>query len=134
MSWPPIANRQRIAVSPLHPDHRLAAMAGLTSTLRTMHPITSGCSTPSTTAASGMASPRTQGTDLSESDRTLDLVTQAIADGMALGVLAPGDARQAASVLWAAVNGTLALLAHPIRRALSRPNLRIYIARRWRYF
>ena len=45
-------------------------------------------------------------------------MTQAIADGMALGVLAPGDTRQAAGVLWAALNGTLALLAHPIRRTL----------------
>lgn len=53
-----------------------------------------------------------------ESDHTLDLVAQAIADGMALGLFAPGDARQLASALWAALNGALALMAHPVRRAL----------------
>ena len=55
---------------------------------------------------------------LIESNRTLDLVAQAVADGMALGIFAAGDARQAASVLWAALNGALALAAHPIRRTL----------------
>ena len=53
---------------------------------------------------------------LIESNRTLDLVGQAIADGMALGLFAPGDAHQMAGVLWAALNGALALAAHPIRR------------------
>lgn len=53
-----------------------------------------------------------------ESNRTLDLVSQAMSDGMALGLFAPDDARQAASVLWAALNGALALVAHPIRRTL----------------
>jgi AcrR family transcriptional regulator len=53
---------------------------------------------------------------LIESNRTLDLVSQAIADGMALGLFAPGDAHQTAGVLWAALNGALALTAHPIRR------------------
>lgn len=53
-----------------------------------------------------------------ESERTLVLVAQAIADGMALGLFAPGDARQLASALWAALNGALALMAHPVRRAL----------------
>ena len=53
---------------------------------------------------------------LIESNRTLDLVSQAIADGMALGLFAPGDPHQAAGVLWAALNGALALVAHPIRR------------------
>lgn len=55
---------------------------------------------------------------LHESNRTLELVTQAIADGAALGLFAAGDARQAASVLWAALNGALALAAHPIRQTL----------------
>ena len=42
---------------------------------------------------------------LIESNRTLDLVAQAVADGIALGIFAHADARQAASVLWAALNG-----------------------------
>lgn len=52
------------------------------------------------------------------SNRALDLVTRAIADGMALGTFLPGNPRQAAGVLWAALNGALALVAHPIRREL----------------
>jgi TetR/AcrR family transcriptional regulator len=55
---------------------------------------------------------------LIESSRTLDLVSQAIADGMALGLFAPGDSHQTAGVLWAALNGALALAAHPIRREM----------------
>jgi len=50
------------------------------------------------------------------SEQTLALATQAINDGMALGLFTPGDARQAACVLWAALNGALALTSHPIRR------------------
>lgn len=52
------------------------------------------------------------------SSRTLELVTQAISDGMALGIFTPGDARQNAGVIWAALNGVLALMAHPVRRQL----------------
>lgn len=55
---------------------------------------------------------------LVESNRTLDLVARVIADGMARGTFAPGDARQAASVLWASLNGALALMSHPIRRQM----------------
>ncbi len=55
---------------------------------------------------------------LGASNQTLDLVTQAIADGMALGIWAAGDARQTAAVLWAGLNGALTLLAHPIRRTM----------------
>jgi len=55
---------------------------------------------------------------LVESKRTLELVAQAVADGIALGIFVHADARQAASVLWAALNGALALAAHPIRRTL----------------
>ena len=51
---------------------------------------------------------------LVESNRTLDLVAQAVADGIALGIFAHADARQAASVWRAALNGALALVAHPI--------------------
>jgi AcrR family transcriptional regulator len=53
-----------------------------------------------------------------ESNRTLDLAAQAIADGMALGLFAPGDPRQLAAVLWASLNGALALMADPIRRTM----------------
>ncbi len=55
---------------------------------------------------------------LAESNRTLDLAAQAIADGLALGIFVVDDAHQAASVLWAALNGALALAAHPIRREM----------------
>lgn len=55
---------------------------------------------------------------VAESNRTLELVAQAIADGMALGLFAPGDARQLAGVIWAALNGARALMAHPVRREL----------------
>lgn len=55
---------------------------------------------------------------VSESNRTLDLVAQAISDGMALRLFAPGDARQLAGVIWAALNGARALMAHPVRRDL----------------
>ncbi len=55
---------------------------------------------------------------VAESNHTLDLVSQAIADGLDLGLFAAGDARQAAGVLWAALNGALALMSHPIRRQM----------------
>ncbi len=60
---------------------------------------------------------------LAASNRTLDLVAQAVADGMALGMFAVRDARQAAAVLWAGLNGSLALLAHPIRRTMIQTDL-----------
>ncbi len=53
-----------------------------------------------------------------ESNHTLDLVTQAISDGIALGIFATGDPRQLAGVLWASLNGALALVSHPIRQTL----------------
>lgn len=51
-----------------------------------------------------------------ESTRTLDLVAQAITNGMALGLFVPGDARHAAGVIWASLNGALALASHSLRR------------------
>jgi AcrR family transcriptional regulator len=60
---------------------------------------------------------------LAASNRTLDLVAQAVADGAALGVFGVRDARQAAAVLWAGLNGSLALLAHPIRRTMIQTDL-----------
>jgi TetR/AcrR family transcriptional regulator len=55
---------------------------------------------------------------LARSNHTLELVTQVIGDGMALGVFVPGHPRQTAGVLWAALNGALGLLAHPVRRSI----------------
>lgn len=55
---------------------------------------------------------------IEQSEHTLALVSQVIADGMALGQFAPGDANQVASVLWAALNGALALYSHPVRRLM----------------
>ena len=60
---------------------------------------------------------------LAMSNRTLDLVAQTVADGMALGLFVAADARQAAAVLWAGLNGALALLAHPIRRTMIQTDL-----------
>jgi AcrR family transcriptional regulator len=105
--------------SPLHPDQRLRAMADAYLTFaqhapdyfRLLNAFDHGGFLDGVSAAL-----REQ--ILVESNRTLELVTQAIADGMALGIFAAGDARQAASVLWAALNGALALAAHPIRQTL----------------
>ncbi len=55
---------------------------------------------------------------LEQSEHTLNLVSQVIADGMALGQFTPGDANQVAAVLWAALNGALALYSHPVRRLM----------------
>ena len=52
------------------------------------------------------------------SKQTLDLVTQAIADGVAMGSFAAADPHLAADILWAALNGVLVLVANPIRREL----------------
>lgn len=55
---------------------------------------------------------------LTTSLRGLAWVVQAIRQGMDEGVFAPGDARQAAGVAWAALNGVLVLLSHPLRREM----------------
>ena len=68
-------------------------------------------------------SPRRNELILAASNRTLDLVAQAVADGVALGIFEVRDVRQAAAVLWAGLNGSLALLAHPIRRTLVQTDL-----------
>jgi AcrR family transcriptional regulator len=60
---------------------------------------------------------------LAASNHTLDLVAQAVADGVALGIFAVRDVRQAAAVLWAGLNGSLALLSHPIRRTMVQTDL-----------
>jgi AcrR family transcriptional regulator len=105
--------------SPLHPDQRLRAMADAyldfaqhaPDYFRLLNAFDHGGFLDGISAA-------LKEQILIESNRALDLVTQAVADGMALGLFAVGDARQAASVLWAALNGALALAAHPIRRTL----------------
>ena len=63
-------------------------------------------------------SPRRNELIVEASRHTLDLVAQVIGDGIALGIFAARDARQAAAVLWAGLNGTLVLLSHPIRRSM----------------
>ncbi len=55
---------------------------------------------------------------LARSRHTLELVAQVIADGMALGIFTPGDPRRTAGVMWAALNGALGLLSHPVRRTI----------------
>jgi AcrR family transcriptional regulator len=105
--------------SPLHPDLRLRAMADAylvfaqhaPDYFRLLNAFDHGGFQDGISSALGEQI-------LIESNRTLDLVAHAVADGMALGIFAAGDARQAASVLWAALNGSLALAAHPIRRTL----------------
>jgi hypothetical protein len=67
-------------------------------------------------------SPERRAQILETSNHTLALVAQAIADGMALGMFASGDAHQSAGVLWAALNGALTLVAHPIRREMMHVN------------
>jgi AcrR family transcriptional regulator len=46
----------------------------------------------------------------------LEWAMRAIAQGIAEGTLRPCDARQAAATVWAALNGVLELMAHPLRR------------------
>ena len=103
--------------SVLHPDHKLRAMAEAylifgqqaPDYFRLLNAFDRG------DFQDGVSAERREQI-LIESNHTLDLVSQAIGDGMALGLFAPGDPHQAAGVLWAALNGALALAAHPIRR------------------
>ncbi len=103
----------------LHPDEKLRAMADAYLAYAQRAPDYFRLLTAFDRGdfASGL-SPELLGQIRVESDRTLVLVAQAIADGMALGLFASGDARQLAGALWAALNGALALMAHPVRRAL----------------
>jgi AcrR family transcriptional regulator len=103
----------------LHPDEKLRAMADayLAFALRSPDYFRLLTAFDGGDFQRGL-SPERQEQIQAESGRTLDLVTQAISDGMALGLFAAGDARQAAGVLWAALNGALALMSHPVRRQL----------------
>jgi AcrR family transcriptional regulator len=53
---------------------------------------------------------------LSRSLRGLDLVTEAVSQGMRDGEFGSGDPRQTASALWAALHGVLMLMGHSLRR------------------
>jgi TetR/AcrR family transcriptional regulator len=57
---------------------------------------------------------------MNRSLRGLYLVAHTVEAGMQAGAFAPGDAWQAAGSVWAAINGVLVLLAHPLRRRLLR--------------
>jgi AcrR family transcriptional regulator len=103
--------------SVLHPDEKLRAMAGAYLAFaqrspdyyRLINAFDHG------DFEEGVSGERRQQI-LIESTRTLDLVSQAIADGMALGLFVRGEPRHAAGVIWASLNGALALASHPIRR------------------
>jgi len=48
----------------------------------------------------------------------LDYVVKAVEQGVAEGTFACCDARQAAAVLWATLNGILELMDHPLRQEM----------------
>jgi AcrR family transcriptional regulator len=50
--------------------------------------------------------------------RGLRWVVRAIQQGIESGEFKPGDARQQAGMIWAALNGVLVLTSHPLRREL----------------
>jgi hypothetical protein len=60
---------------------------------------------------------------LDRSLRGLDLLARTIRDGQAAGVFDVDDAWQAAGSVWAALNGVLVLMAHPLRQRLLRNSL-----------
>ncbi len=105
--------------SVLHPDHKLKAMADAYLAFTQNAPDYFWLLNAFNRGAfrDGISAER-RAQIVAESDRTLALAAQAVSDGMALGLFAPGDAHQAAGVLWAALNGALALAAHPIRREM----------------
>ena len=60
---------------------------------------------------------------LDQSLRGLGLVVQAIEAGTASGEFGVVDPRQAAGSVWAALNGVLVLMAHPLRRRMLESDL-----------
>ena len=60
---------------------------------------------------------------LNHSLRGLDLLARTIEEGARAGIFAVDDAWQAAGSVWAAVNGVLVLMAHPLRQRLLRADL-----------
>ena len=59
---------------------------------------------------------------LSKSLQGLNLVAQAIEQGKQTGVFVVGDSWRAAGSVWAALNGVLVLMAHPLRRKMLKNN------------
>jgi len=62
---------------------------------------------------------------LSKSLRGLTLLAETIEQGKAAGVFHVDDPWLAAGSVWAALNGVLVLMAHPLRQSLLRSNLEI---------
>jgi AcrR family transcriptional regulator len=60
---------------------------------------------------------------LTRSLRGLEWVVRAVEQGRAEGTLKVGDARHAASLIWAGLNGVLVLLNHPLRREIVETDL-----------
>ncbi len=60
---------------------------------------------------------------LDRSLRGLDLLTQAIEIGKKAGLFQIKDPRRAAGSVWAALNGVLVLMAHPLRRQMLKTDL-----------
>jgi AcrR family transcriptional regulator len=60
---------------------------------------------------------------LDQSLRGLDLLAQTIERGQAAGVFQVDDPWQAAGSVWAALNGVLVLMAHPLRQRMLRADL-----------
>jgi AcrR family transcriptional regulator len=59
---------------------------------------------------------------LDKSLKGLDLVAQAIQQGKEAGVFVVADSWRAAGSVWAALNGVLVLMGHPLRRKMLRNN------------
>lgn len=55
---------------------------------------------------------------LTSSVRSLRWTALLVQQGMDEGPLAPGEAKRTAAMIWAALNGVLFLLNHPLRREL----------------
>lgn len=62
-------------------------------------------------------------TVLEKSLRGLNLAAQAIEAGVVLGVFHVADSWQAAGSMWAALNGVLVLMAHPLRQQMLRSDV-----------
>jgi AcrR family transcriptional regulator len=103
--------------SVLHPDERLRAMADAYLDFAQSQPDYFRLLNAYDRGDVEHGVPAEQRTRLLEaSNRSLELVTQPIADGMALGLFLCGDPKRLAGILWGALNGALGLMAHPIRR------------------
>jgi AcrR family transcriptional regulator len=68
-------------------------------------------------------SPKLHKRVLDQSLRGLDLLAQTIQRGQATGVFTIDDPWQAAGCVWAALNGVLVLMAHPLRQQMLQSDL-----------